>query len=289
VSAVMVTLTQRHRRSDPLATTLDVSISGWRKLVSGQWHRRLREHFALYGTFRAVEITRGPNGWHSHVHALLLFERSLDEDELRELTNAVRKRWAHISETMTGRTLSYEHGSDVRPIEHADLTGGSYVTLIEEKEDAEAVHRVSASRELLRFDLKEGVSSSKGATPFQLLDLAVNQGTPDYHYLSLWREYEQATYGRRCMTWSKGLRERLGLCDEDLDDAMLPEKEGAASESELIYSLTDREYSRLQRIPGALAAILEAAERGGRHGVEQALRQYRRHDDCSVVPLSPDG
>jgi len=287
VSAVMVTLTQRHRRSDSLAKTLDISIKGWRKFVSGSWWHRLRQN-GLYGTFRAVEITRGANGWHCHVHALLLFERSLDGDELEEFKNAVRKRWAHLFQTMTGQTLSNEHGSDVRPIEHGDLSGGSYVTLIEEKEDVETLRRVSASRELLRFDLKEGVSSSQGLTPFQLLDLAVSDGKLDRHYLALWREYEASTHGHRCMTWSRGLRERLGLPKEKGDDT-LAETEEPTAESELIYSLSAREYGRLQGIPGALAVILEAAERGGRHAVEMALRQYRQPAACSMVPSSPDG
>jgi hypothetical protein len=53
----------------------------------------LRDRFGLVGYVRATEVTHGRSGWHPHLHVLLMTDRVLTLDELRELHQFVRERW----------------------------------------------------------------------------------------------------------------------------------------------------------------------------------------------------
>lgn len=69
----MVTLTLRHAHSDRLAELLPVLSGAWRYTRQrGSVQRIFREK--VTASVRALEITRGANGWHPHLHVLLRTE-----------------------------------------------------------------------------------------------------------------------------------------------------------------------------------------------------------------------
>ena len=53
----------------------------------------------------------------------------------------------------------------------------------------------------------------------------------DPHETRLWHEFERASRGRRQMTWSKGLRDLLGLNDERTDESVAEDEIGDRSEA----------------------------------------------------------
>ena len=281
-SAVLLTLTLRHGAADPLAELLDVSLRGWSKLVSGRFWQDLRSDFGIKGYIRASEVTlsRG-NGWHPHVHAILLFDRPLDPDEVDALHRRVAARWATIVESKLGRTLN-EHGCDLRPIRFGDLSGAGYVTKVQDSTDHGDTDpgdsaEWSVARELLRFDLKEGRTQS--GTPFQLLDCL-----DDPWALHRWREYESATKGRRAITWSHGLRAALHLDAERTDEQLAlfedekDESDEVAEEAEnapeLVCIVTPGQWDFIRQLPFGIATLLNTAEDEGTEGCRRLLEYW---------------
>jgi hypothetical protein len=112
--------------------------------------------------------------------------------------------------------------------------------------------------EMTRHDLKAGreeASREGHRTPWQIL--ASFAGTGDEAELALWLEYEQVTKGRRAMSWSRGLKARLGVADTSDDDLAAEEQNGAC-----VTRIAASEWAVLCRRPHVLCRLLEAAETG---------------------------
>jgi len=275
-SAALLTLTLRHGADDPLKDLLDVTLTGWSKLVAGRFWQQLSSDFGIRGYIRACEVTLNrANGWHPHLHAILLFDRPLDPHEVEALHARIAARWAAIVKTKLGRTLN-EHGCDLRPIRFGDLSGAGYVTKVQDSSDKDSPGEWSAARELLRFDLKEGRAES--GTPFQLLDCL-----DDPWAVRKWREYETATKGRRALTWSHGLRaslrldaeqsdEQLALFEEEVEEVE-GEESGVAEDgiAELVCIVTPGQWEIIRRRRFGITTLLDMAEDEGPDGCRRLL------------------
>jgi hypothetical protein len=170
-----------------------------------------RDSLGYIGTIRALEVTYGENGWHPHVHSLMLFDRKLTPAEVAGFRSYLFGRWQTVLHSKRFGDLHPVHGLDVRPI--YDTEGLSeYVTAVEDG--------WGVGLELARSDLKH-----RGVTPMQLLSDWALGG--DLKARQLWRVYERVTFGRRCIQWTPGLRKRLLPDDEELSDEELARAEGA--------------------------------------------------------------
>jgi hypothetical protein len=229
----MLTLTTRHRKSDPLAGNLDLALKGWENLTKGRQWRAIRERLGLVGYIRAVEVTWGwSNGWHPHIHALLLTERPLTDAEALALQREVFGLWEGVVTALGGRKLSRRHGVKV-----SAATSAEYVAKVQEHD--------RAGLEMARLDLKSGRAGN--LMPFELLD--------DQALAAEWVEYVDATWRRRAITWSRGLKVLLSI-GERTDEEVLAETET----SDLIGLMTAEEYDSIRNDPTALTAVLEEAE-----------------------------
>lgn len=241
--AEFLTLTLQHHRGDRLAQRLDVIAESLRLLLKGSaWDRR-RDRLGFVGAIKAVEVTWGEaNGWHPHSHSLLLFERPLTDAERTDLRQWITQRWAKIAHDRDLGHINQQHGIDLRGVTDGDGLG-SYVTKIE--------GGWTAGHELARSD-------RKNSAPIGLLRNLVATG--EKRWASLWTEYEEATYGRRSLRWSPGLRARLLGTEEDQADADLAASEGV--DLTLLRALIDAgDWNRLVRA-GATAQVLTEVERG---------------------------
>jgi hypothetical protein len=200
-----VTLTGAHRRGDALAPLFGLCCRALGRLLTGRPWDRLARALGYVGSIRIVEVTcRGPNGWHPHTHALLLFDRPLDSSERRSLRLHLFDRWQATLTRAGFGALHRVHGVDVESVSTVEELG-PYLT----KNGAFA----NIGHEMARGDLKRWQGS-----PWSLLmDWAL---CGDMEARSLWLEYEAATFGRKFVQWSRGLRERLGLCVEKSDEEL---------------------------------------------------------------------
>lgn len=229
----MLTLTTRHRKSDPLAQNLDLALKGWEELTKRKPWKAIRERLGLAGYIRAVEVTWSwANGWHPHIHALLLTERPLSDQEALDLQREVFGLWEGVVVRLGGRKLDRRHGVRV-----SAATSAEYVAKVQEHD--------RAGLEMARLDLKSGRAGS--LMPFELLDQAEHVGR--------WVEYVDATWRRRAITWSRGLKVLLSI-GERTDEEVLADTET----SDLIGLMTAAEYDSIRNDPTALTAVLEEAE-----------------------------
>lgn len=238
---MLVTVTVRHSRGDELGTMLDGMSAAWRYVVSGAaWAGKpervtksgrvvpavpgVRQRLRIAGYVRTLEITYGENGWHPHYH-FLFFVEEVPTAELGELARAViLDRWLKGLENVNRKSgdgagkispPSERHGVDVQ-VFGANADGAAkYVAKVMEET---GVEHLPVAMEMARADLKEVTKAAGSLTPFQLLDVQTAQAE------RLWAGYVDATYGKRSIYMTRGLRERLGM-GEEVDDVELASAE----------------------------------------------------------------
>jgi len=229
----LVTLTVRHARADRLRPLLEGLSLAWSKTLAGEAWRRAKERLGFVGSVRRLEITIGPNGWHPHLH-LLIWATGDVTAELGWLSERWRTMVArHLGEMHEPDEL---HAVDVRPLDDAE----EYVT--------KPIHEVTDSDEKKAADGYRAIA--------QLVD-DLDAAEPTAHDLGLWLEYVQATRGRRCLTWSGGLRAAAGLNEGDDDSEGDEEPTGGQ-----VAAIEGERWNQLRDFPEAVSAVLDAAERG---------------------------
>jgi len=195
--------------------------------VSGGWSKLRRTRSVadclarngFLGIIKAVEITHGRNGWHPHVHIMLLFDRQLSPDELADLSGVLEAGWLGMARRAGfGSAAALEYGVTVEPVR----TSGSdaLARYLSKVQDGKGM---APSLELARSDLKTG--RRRSCTPFELIaqhETAVKHGDDRKaaRLRALWQEYEAATRGVRAIFWSAGLKDLLGVREVSDDQAV---------------------------------------------------------------------
>lgn len=246
-----LTLTFRHHRGQALAQLLDADRRAWDSLRKSRPLRELLDRLGFLGLVQAHEVTHGQNGWHPHRHISLVFARSLTDNERVELEDLIWRVW---DGRLRRQGLSSLRGPGTVLKRCTAAEGlGWYLTKVDGKN--------ALGLEMARGDLKTGRLG--GRTPQELLADALD-GDPQS--VGLWKEYEQATAGRKLMTWTPGLRKQLLAQVEEVDDQELAEAEVGGE----VLAVLELSAWRIIRTasPGGIAA-LEAAEDG-----RAALKDY---------------
>ena len=249
--AEFVSITVPHFLAAALAPRLMVIRQAMRHLLTGAPWRRRRDRLGYIGAIRAVDITYGngiygttSSGWHPHLHAVLVFERPLTDDERADLAAWLKGRWAGVIQRKGFGRVHAIHGVDVRPVTQGGI--GDYLTKVE--------GGWSAGAELARGDVKK---AGGGVTPFQLL--AELAATGDVGLVGLWREYEGATFGAHFLEWSAGLRARLLGAQPEKSDVDLAAAEGA--DLALVRAVFEAPWWAKQVRAGTVGLVLDDVER----------------------------
>lgn len=199
-SLSMMTATVRHDSSMSLVDVRSAVAGSWRKLQRRKSWLAIRE--LLEGQVVAPEVTVGVNGWHPHLHILMFIRSGVLQSEIDVLVGRVVDDWRALVTEALGVSPSIERGVHVL---HFGINA----------EAAAARYLSKVAKELTGGDLKSG------RDPFSLLD-DVAQG--DAQAIARWFEFTAAMKGRQSLSWSKGLRSRLGLdelTDEEIADGDL--------------------------------------------------------------------
>jgi hypothetical protein len=204
----MVTLTARHGRDDDLLDLVTrlkgrgankkKGIEAFRgakqRLVGDRRYKEAVRPF-LVGSVTATELTGGgANGWHPHMHMILILTEDIDLSPMREAWLGALKG-AGLEGTGAGW--------DVR---EADETG-------------KYLGKWGAAEELALSGHKKGRA---GRTPSQLL--AASSDDADSRAGDLWSEYARVFRGRRQLVWSNKLKDRVGI-KEIADEEAAKDKE----------------------------------------------------------------
>jgi len=265
----MVTLTARHRSRHPLAPMLDAVVDGFRRLMAGRAAMAEKRDLGVVGVIRSLEITYGANGWHPHLHVLLLLAGNADTAAQARAIDRWRRQWAQFL-AERGFEPSRERGVRWEPVTRG-LDAGQYLAKVQDGSDL--------GMEMARGDLKAGRLGS--LHPFELLDYFAETG--DMDAVELWREYERATLGRKAITWTPGLRRRLLSAAEHKSDEEIVEEEVGGVDVCLFEPEHWDLIDRLNLSTAVLDAIEQADPGHEFEAVVSLLAPY------GVTPLRPDG
>ncbi len=251
---LMVTYTLRHYASDTLADLIEGLTKARRMATSGRAAKQLREDCGVVGSVRALEVTRGENGWHPHIHELV-FVRS--DREVGRLLAGLRVQWEN-GLRLAGLREVNEHGVDFAI---ADSNVAGYVAKFGHERGWNVEH------ELTKQVTKKGRAG--GRTPTDLLAAFKFDG--DLQAGEWWREYARVMKGGVQLRWSKGLRSSLGLAVEKSDEELAA---GVEKSGVLLGLLSDNEW-RLILADDARAELLAVASTGDRAAFERFRAAYR--------------
>lgn len=201
----MMTLTFAHSRADKLSEILKKMYDALDHMRRQRAYRVIAKRLGLIGTIRVTEVTYGENGWHPHLHILMLMG-SLDPWEYETYQEQLFRIWRDALQKL-GLTATEDYGLKFEGAEHAD----GYVT------------KWGAEHELTKAVQKKGKKSS--LTPFDLLRALAVDG--DTEYIPKFREYARSMQGKRQLVWSRGIKQRFEIEDKS-DEQLAIEKEEPA-------------------------------------------------------------
>jgi len=247
---VFLTLTMAHKKGDPLPDLWDAAGHAWRAAMGGSNRvaRRAMKAAGANDWLRAVEVTHGVNSWHVHIHALLFVRGDITEAGAQTLGNAMFRAWASSLAKKGYRPIRDRGGLDVQlvALDGAADALADYFTKATYNGEAAAAEVAG-----------QHGKSARGAnrTPWDILEALIENG--EARDFALWREYEQASKGRRALTWSQGTRDRL------LGDVEQTDEEVAASSDnlgEVVAVLPSSSWPTIRDAPGVPAMILDVVE-----------------------------
>lgn len=236
-----------------------------------------QERFGILGWARAVEVTIGANGWHVHVHAVMIVKGDRAAAETNSVLAGTRMwdRWAAGLAKKGFDGLRDSGGLDVTVSAAAEQKLADYLAkdglTDDEKETIEASYGKKArdiSMEATHGQAKVGKRQG-GRTPFQVLGALGQESTDDRlrrRDVAIWREWVRGSEGRRQLTWSAGLRELAGLAaEEPTDDEIVNEDEGG----EVVLRLPAKTWKVVKPWQTVLLDVVEVE---GAAGVRSLLR-----------------
>jgi hypothetical protein len=192
------------------------------------------------GSIRALEVTHGKNGWHPHLHVLLLLDGAA-EHRAKALSVFLFERWKRIIGRLGFGRCTRDAFSFERMTSPEDA--GLYAA------------KWGPDWELTHGHLKR--AGAGGRTPWQILHDVQTSGLAQD--ARLFQVYAAAFKGARQLTWSRGLRQRYGLAEDSSDETLLQREECAFHT--LGYVDAGAFYALHQR--QAVAVALESIERAG--------------------------
>ena len=269
--AYMATFTVPHHRFQSCRMLRRAVAASWRKVKNGRRWMEARNRFGWLGDVRALEVTHGDNGWHPHLHVLILFKPGTTKEQAYGMGGWLFDRWAAAVECMGLGQCS----RDAFAYDHVGAAEGA----------AEYVSKWGASLELTKAHMKR---ARGGRTPWQILEDCTRGSRDAERDAGLFREYAAAFKGARQLTWSRGIRELYDTEPERSDEELATEP----SAPETRVALVEKQLWIRIAHEGLTADVLTVADAGGVLAVVAFLRARGvpvwRSDSEDVPHLSLD-
>lgn len=270
----LMTLTLPHIRADSLAALIALASEASKRFKQSKTFRAVMEQAGRIGNVRATECTWGSwHGWHPHYHELIFARK----DQL-PLLDQLRAAW--VAALLKSGAADARQLNDIN-LHSFDVRGGDFAAEYVAKFGHEASFKSKleagatwgAAREMVKGQSKVA-HHMRGSTPFTLL---VEAERGNDQAAALFREFYWAMKGRRQLTWSPGLRGRLGIGAEK-DDAEILDDQAKAPEFETVATLDKSDWQLVLRHRARYQVLLWAEREGeaGVRGVLLALRQLDR-------------
>lgn len=254
---IMMTLTASHKLQDSLKSIKNRFKQAWRKLSKHGSYRNLLKKYGIEDSIKATEPTRTyENGWHYHYHVLMAMDKTLlmamsDEDS-QALQDKLYKLWAQCLNEQ-GMYASKKHGLVLSL--HGNV-GKKYLSKLGLQEDSQGN---------LDYELSGAANKDyKGRNIWAILRSASEGNEADE---LLYLEYVEAMSGDAWITWSNGLKDKVGLAEAS-DEELSAED---TFQKEALMKLSDEEFKPV-RYFHAVADLYElAGTTSAQYGLNRAF------------------
>lgn len=179
-----------------------------------EWQPGLMERYGCGGWDKNVDITWGySNGWHVHLHVMVMFDKRHTQDHIREFGHQMFQRWSsHFEGSEFGVPLRDKGGFDAQHLDHDQAQGKVFDSI----HDMAAYVSKGLAMESNLAGFKAGKRGNRtmmevlldGTEPHELTckDGTVVQAV-DMTARNLFLEYERVSAGRKMNSASKRVRE----------------------------------------------------------------------------------
>lgn len=241
----LMTLTFPHERDHALLELTVKFTKALQAFMNSRTFKNISSDAGRAGLIRSLEVTVGVNGWHPHTHSLLFLARELDEDEIAQL----KRQWVNILlknglGDASKITWMMERALDIR--------GGEYAAEYIAKFGHDSAWGMSS--EVTKPHAKLGGVKQNGdwhATPFQLLtwaeerDVDGNWTQEAAMAAAQFREFSAVFKGKRMLSWSRGLRKKLNLAEQALDDEVIAAADEPMPAEERVGNVNQEQFTVL--------------------------------------------
>ena len=259
-AVAFATLTMRHTKGQALPALWDALSGAWGKVTSGSQWIKDKRRYGVAGWLRVVEVTHGVNGWHVHVHCVLFLEGKQTDRLVKQLHARMVARWSRRLVDL-GFMAPLAVGQEAHLVKDAgDNDLARYLT-----KATDSARRIGL--EVTQTQSKTLRGAHKTRSPWELLDDVENLGLAES--LGLWHEWERGSKGRKQMTWSKGMRDLVGLVVEKSDEDVAAEEHGSGADDLVLIDAAG--WKRLTAVPVDLARLLVVTEATGLRGLRVFL------------------
>lgn len=253
----MVTLTFSHSVKDKLDDLLLALGKSVNKFRSGKRYDCFRKEIGLIGSIRAFEITYGENGWHPHIHLLLMHSIEIEPWDWTSMEDKLYSMWSGACAS-NGLETSREHGLKMDDAAQASTYIGKWGDIMDK--------RWGTDSEMTKANIKKGRAGS--LTPFDFLRKVIEDG--DLEYEEKFKEYAKATKTKRQLVWSPGLKAKY-LIEEKSDEEVATEKVEAA---DLLGVIDWRDWKYILHNNLRFKLLQEVEE----HGYETAIHNIFKNN-----------
>lgn len=266
----MATFTMSHHAGQSLAQCWDAQSYAWSKVTSGRGWTADKIRYGALEWMRAAEVTVGANGWHCHIHCLIVFDGPTSYAMGRELAESMWQRWESAL-----RRKGFDAVRDFASFDVDGAGGLNYRAADGAVEQLGDYFNKATADEAVYGMLKH--ARGENLTPFEVARAFVDTGDADL--LDRWQEWARFAVGRKQLTYSQGFRALAGVGDELTDEQIAEADVG----SEDVVFLPGESWREI-RDSSLVVDLLEVAEVGGRAVLVQWLHE---HGLAYVVPPPP--
>lgn len=279
---LLITLTMRHYLGHSLADCLKALSVAWEKVTQGRAAQDDYRMLGLRGWVRALEITHSvDNGWHVHLHILMVVEQGMSEEAIEALTGGWFSRWSAGLVKAGMPAPTEEHGVDVQRADPGAMaeTSGSWARYVCKGLASEAVMGSTKAARGTSRSIYELMRDATVGRRFENPDTGEVVQLADMQARALLAEYEEAIRGRKQLTWSQrshDLRNGVDMEPEKSDEDIVAED----LEGEDVAVIPTHSWKIVE--PRA-AELLDVTERHGAYGARLWL------DDVGIEWWLPTG
>lgn len=244
------TFTMRHNRGHRLDELWRAGSKAWGTATSGEGWQSAKD-LGVVGWVRVWETGFGRNGWHVHVHFVLVLEQGVD---LEQIVHPMWERWDRSLQRSGLDSLRVAQDWHVVEGAAASADLGGYLAKF-----ADGVESDGLGLELTHALPGRAGKIAATRPTWSLLDHLVSTG--EAVALDLWHEWERTSKGRRQVGWSQGLRERFAAVEEITDEEIVAEEIGTRNDD--VVKLDAAGWRALVEVSGRPLQFLELLEGSG--------------------------